>query len=138
MKGIIVRRTLVDLRQKNIPVWVINLSSRRTKLSRGTEIPVCKLVACITLKAQSVPDHLQDLYEGSTNGLNQEQATKVASLLKEYGDVYSKGPNDIGGAKRTTHKINMGCAIPLSKLHDKLHITKTSSNNCLFNVTRAK
>ena len=104
-KGIIVGRTLVDLRQKNIPVRVINLSSSRTKLSRGTEIAVCKPVACITPlaesaskeqtitpKAQSVPDHLQDLYERSTNELNQEQATEVASLLKEYADVFQKDP----------------------------------------------
>ena len=47
-KGIIVGRTLVDLKQNNIPVWVVNLSSSRKKLSKGTEIAVCEPVACIT------------------------------------------------------------------------------------------
>ena len=124
-KRIIVGRTLVDLRKKNIPVRVINLSSSRTKLSRGTEIAVCEPVACITTlaespnkeqtvtpKAQSVSDHLQDLYERSTNELNQEQATN--------GDEFSKGPNDIGRAKGTTHKINTGDAqrIPVKKIDE--------------------
>ena len=136
-KGIIVGRTLVDLRQKNIPVRVINLSSSRTKLSRGTEIAVCEPIACITPlaespskeqtitpKAQSVPDHLQDLYERSTNELNQEQATEVASLLKEYGDVFSKGPNDIGRAKGTTHKINTGDAQPIKQAPRRIPVKK--------------
>ena len=83
---------------------VINLSSSRIKLPRGTEIAVCELVACITPlaeshskeqtitpKVQTVPDPLQDLYERSTNELNQEQATEVASLLKEYAAIFSKG-----------------------------------------------
>ena len=52
-KGIIVGRTLVDLRKKNRPVRVINLSSSRTKLSRGTESAVCEPVACITTLAES-------------------------------------------------------------------------------------
>ena len=108
-KGIIVGQTLVDPRQKNIPVRVVNLSSSRTKLSRGTEIAVCEPVASITpltgssseeqattLEAQPVSDHLRDLYERSIDGLSQSQAMKVASLLKEYGDVFSKGPGDIG------------------------------------------
>lgn len=40
---------------------------------------------------------------------------KVASLLKEYGDVFSKGLGDIGRTKGTTRKINTGDAQPIKQ-----------------------
>ena len=91
-KGIIVGRTLVDLKKKNIPVWVVNLSSSRKKLSKGTEIAVCEPVACITpmlvrankgkqvtSKVDSIPEHLHDLYEKSVDGLNKNNLLEVKS-----------------------------------------------------------
>ena len=94
---------MVDLKQKNIPVRVVNLSSSRKKLSKGTEIAVCEPVACITpmlvrsnkgkqvtSKVDLIPEHLHDLYEKSVDGLNKEQSAEVASSLINYNDVFSK------------------------------------------------
>ncbi len=135
-KGIIVGRTLVDLKQKNIPV-VVNLSSSRKKLSKGTAIAVCEPVACITpmlvrpnkgkqvtSKVDSIPEHLHDLYEKSVDGLNKEQSAEVASLLINYNDVFSKGPDDIGRARGTKHKINTGGAQPIKQAPRRLPVMK--------------
>ena len=83
---------LRNLKQKNIPVWVVNLSSSRKKLSKGTEIAVCEPVACITpmlvrankgkqvaSKVDSIPEHLHDLYEKSVDGLNKNNLLEVKS-----------------------------------------------------------
>ena len=80
---------------------MVNLSSSRKKLSKGTEIAVCELVACITpmlvrakkgkevtSKVDSIPEHLHDLYEKSVDGLNKEQSAKVASLLRWLVTVF--------------------------------------------------
>ncbi|CAB3981552.1 Retrovirus-related Pol poly from transposon, partial [Paramuricea clavata] len=114
-KEVIVGRTLVDLKQKNIPVRVVNLSSTRKKLSRGTEIAVCEPIACITpilassskeqkvtLDVDSIPEHLQDLYKKNVDG-----------------------SGDIGRAKGTKNKINTGDAQPIKQAPRRLPMRKS-------------
>ena len=75
----------------------------------------------VTSQVDSIPEYLKDLYEKSIDGLSQEQASTVEFLLKSYSDVFSKGPDDIGRAKGTQHKINTGDPQPirpLSRLQD--------------------
>jgi hypothetical protein len=72
----------------------------------------------------SIPEHLQDLYKKSADGLNQEQTTKVESLLKDYNDVFSKGSGDIGRAKGTKHKICTGDAQPIKQAPRRLPMRK--------------
>ncbi len=72
----------------------------------------------------SIPKHLHDLYEISVDGLNEEQSAEVASLLINYNDVFSKGPDDIGRAKGTKHKTNTGGAQPIKQAPRRLPVMK--------------
>ncbi|KAK5606676.1 hypothetical protein CRENBAI_017205, partial [Crenichthys baileyi] len=44
----------------------------------------------------SMPNHLQELYADSCDGLLDGDRRQLGQLLQRYGDVFSTGPNDLG------------------------------------------
>ena len=49
-RGIIIGRTLIDLKRECVPVQVANFSASRQKLKKGLELAVCEPVASVTSK----------------------------------------------------------------------------------------
>ena len=60
-----------------------------------------------------VPAHLKSLYEASVKELPADQHYKVARLLTEYQDVFSKGDDDLGQTDIIKHTIDTGGAAPI-------------------------
>ena len=44
----------------------------------------------------TVPDHLNDLYEGAACGLNQSEKEQIARLLSQFEDTFSRDEWDLG------------------------------------------
>ena len=62
-----------------------------------------------------VPEHLRDLYQRATNGLDAAGKEKVASLLVRFQDTFSKDEWDIGLTDLTEHEIPTGDAAPVKQ-----------------------
>ena len=65
--------------------------------------------------SSSVPDHLQDLYSESTCDKSESENAKIASLLTEYQDVFSKNDLDLGKTDLYEHMIDTGEAKPVKQ-----------------------
>ena len=61
----------------------------------------------------SIPLHLQDLWQRSIAHLDTEERTQLAGLLTSYQDVFSKSPENLGRTNRVQQKINTGTALPI-------------------------
>ena len=123
-RNLLVARTLVDLSADDLPIRVMNLTNGYISLKKGTEIATCEHVACVrNLEHQpskeddsatihkdkggdrELPEHLVDLYRRSKTFIGEGHKTQLIELLKEFQDMFSSGPNDLGSTSITTHKI---------------------------------
>ena len=135
-RKLLVARTLVDLSAEDLPVRVMNLTNGYVSLKKGAEIALCEPIGCVrNLEHQSVdgdikndlpasyelPEHLGDLYSRSKVSIGEENETKLAQLLAEFQDVFSRGPNDLGSTDITMHKIDVGEAKPIKQHARRLH-----------------
>jgi hypothetical protein len=63
-----------------------------------------------------------DLYRRSKTFIGEGHKTQLIELLKEFQDMFSSGPNDLGSTSITTHKIDVGEAIPVKQRPRRLPI----------------
>ncbi|CAB4016330.1 Hypothetical predicted protein [Paramuricea clavata] len=115
---------------------------------KGTEIATCEPVACVrNLEHQpskeedsatihkdkggdrELPEHLVDLYRRSKTFIGEGHKTQLIELLKEFQDMFSSGPNYLGSTSITTHKINVGEAIPVKQRPRRLPIKQREEAN---------
>lgn len=61
----------------------------------------------------TMPVHLQDLFERSSILLNRDEKYLLAELLIKYENVFSKSSEDLGQTDRVRHRINTGSAAPI-------------------------
>ena len=62
---------------------------------------------------QSLPSHLDDLYERTIPCLDQIQKNEVAVLLTEFSDVFASSTDDLGRTSLVKHTINTGDSKPI-------------------------
>ena len=59
---------------------------------------------------ETIPEHLQKLFEDSTKHLDEYQQVKLKTLLCEYQDVFAKNEFDLGSFTAIEHTIDTGDA----------------------------
>ncbi|UYV81700.1 hypothetical protein LAZ67_20002038, partial [Cordylochernes scorpioides] len=134
-KGLLLARTLCKSDQSNIPIRVVNLLDSAKTLGKGTEIaiaePVTNVTHCPTVEnldkspcSSLIPGHLQELLEGTREGLNWIQQKKLEHLLCQYEDVFATSPKDVGRTNVTQHRIDTGGATPVKQLPRRLPMTR--------------
>ncbi|XP_070576195.1 uncharacterized protein [Ptychodera flava] len=137
-KGVVACKTLVNPRESCLPVRVFNVSEAPVKVHSGEVIGLLRVESgkgseikpapsepafsdilhvkddckVINNESQHVPEHLTELYKQSCKHLNHYQQVKVATMLKEYQDVFSSSDHDIGRTNIIQHKIVTGNAPP--------------------------
>ena len=136
--GIIVGRTLVDLKDGYVPVRIVNLSAGRKKLRKNTEIAVCE--PCVSVAVQELndpkvdeglvkdvllPERLQHVFEQSSINLDEDQSQVLKELLFNDQDLFSKGPSDLGCTNMVKHKIDVGDSAPIKQHPRRLPLAKT-------------
>eukprot|EP00057_Strongylocentrotus_purpuratus_P027863 XP_011682337.1 PREDICTED: uncharacterized protein LOC105446785 isoform X2 [Strongylocentrotus purpuratus] len=63
--------------------------------------------------ATQVPEFLHDLYEKSKVNNDSSDYLKLAKLLSDYQDVFSRGDHDIGKTDKVRHSIHTTCLAPI-------------------------
>lgn len=66
-------------------------------------------------KKPHVPDHLVELYLETIEGKTSEESRAIASLLVEFGEVFSKDSDDLGLTHLAEHVIDTGGSRPLKQ-----------------------
>ena len=73
---------------------------------------------------QVLPDHLKDLYQRSIDGMDPMRQAHVYSLLCEFSDVFSQGPQDKGRTEKIQHRINTQDTAPIRQPPRRLPLAK--------------
>ncbi len=134
-QGLLVGRSLVELGQPTIPVRVMNLTDQERRVRKGADIATCEIVQSVlktnevtssVLEARDVelPGHLKELYGRSTTGLNPGEQEQVLNFLREFSDVFSKGPHDLGQTDAVKHQIDTRGAAPIRQPPRRLPLAK--------------
>ncbi|CAB4020150.1 Retrovirus-related Pol poly from transposon [Paramuricea clavata] len=152
-RNLLVARTLVDLSADDLPIRVMNLTNGYISLKKGTEIATCEPVACVrNLEHQPSKEedsatihkdkggfvHLVDLYRRRKTFIGEGHKTQLIELLKEFQDMFSSGSNYLGSTSITTHKIDVGEAIPVKQRPRRLPIKQREESNKLIEEMRSQ
>ena len=70
----------------------------------GIVIPLLNQTIFLQIK-QTLPEHLQDLFERSRTNITLYQSVKLANLLREFAFIFSKSDSDLGHVKAVYHRI---------------------------------
>ena len=65
----------------------------------------------------------------NTSELSSQQLTQIQALLKEYGDIFSLHPSDLGTTDQITHTINTGDHEPIRQPPRRLPFSLRSKTN---------
>lgn len=65
--------------------------------------------------ATLVPPHLNDIYMKAKEGRTEPEIKKIASILDEFKDIFSKDDDDLGTTNIMEHSINTGSSKPLKQ-----------------------
>ena len=102
-QGVLIGKTLVDLQRGDIPVRMMNLSQQPQHIQRGTRLATCEPVLSVVQKP---------LYEKAAPNLLPHQRQQLQSLLYDYVNLFSQGPQDLGQTDLAKHHIDVGDAQP--------------------------
>lgn len=132
---------ILDLQRDKFYINVLNTSPNSITLHANQQLGTCAsyddLLVNESIRATSlisddysspgtdtVPSHLQDLLERSSEHLNNDQIASLQNLLLKYKNVFSESSEDIGRTNLTKHKINTGTALPIRQPCRRLPIGK--------------
>ena len=119
---------MIDLENKDVPLRLTNLSDLPHRIKKGTELAVCEPVCGVSItddygesaghtrKTQvetNFPNHLKELYERSTTGLDATEKQVLCNLLCEFSTLFSQRPHDLGRTDLVKHHIHTGTAPPV-------------------------
>jgi hypothetical protein len=140
--GLVVAKAVVDPSQGTVPIRVVNLSSEAQTLYKRACAATGETIASIEILGsqseetmakvhmvdvttdEELPEHLQDLWERSTEHLTEEQGQKVRQLLNKHQAVFAKNKNDLGRTNIVQHRINTGNSGPIRQQHRRIPLAK--------------
>ena len=131
---VLVAKSLVDTSRTRtqVPVRVFNPGSESVELTAGMfvgclhpalavydqdALPEAGVQTVTTDEEASfeVPQHVMDIFDESSKILNEHQRYKLAALLREYEDVFSRGPEDLGLTDVVKHEIVLKDGPPIKQ-----------------------
>ena len=71
-----------------------------------------------------VPTHVKDLFDKSSEHLQDREKQQLAELLTKYQDVFLKSADDLGRTDKVQHIIDTGNANPIKQPHRRLPLGK--------------
>ena len=80
----------------------------------------------------SVPGHLSDLFERSSNQLDPDERSQLAQLFTEYADVFAVSSDDLSHTSLVTHTINTGSSQPIRQPARRLPLHKRAEADTLI------
>ena len=85
-----------------------------------------------------VPDHLRDLYQRATCGLDEDEKRQVASLLVRFQHTFSKNEWDIGLTNLTENAIPTGDAAPVKQPPRRVPLVHAADEKKAIDDLKAK
>ena len=126
--GLLVGRTLVDPTRKIIPIRIMNISHESKKMHQDTVIgtfhtvnEVSEVLSKMAVddeecqKGDTLPDHLVDLFNRSSEHLSEQHVCELRSFLLEFQDVFAKSDHDLGRTGLVKHTIDTGDSRPVKQ-----------------------
>ena len=71
-----------------------------------------------------VPTHVKDLFDKSSEHLQDREKQQLAEPLTKYQDVFLKSADDLGRTDKVQHIIDTGNANPIKQPHRRLPLGK--------------
>lgn len=131
--GVVVGRTAVDTTKSRgrTVVRVFNPGSEEVTIQKGAiagllhpviaflqpdelePIPIRSMSHGKSTPSLTVPEHVAALFEESRVGLSLPEQEELAQMLRDYSDVFSKGPHDLGRTNLVKHDIELTPGPPI-------------------------
>ena len=135
--NLMVARVLGD-NANSIPARVLNPGNSNVRIMKGTVIallePIEEVVENSTWNtepvfrvqeksAETLPDHLQSMFEQGRKALDSEQTEQFHSMLLRRQKVFAE-PNEVGRTNVGTHKIKLTDETPIKEAPRKIPLLK--------------
>ena len=129
--NLMVARALVHTNRNQVPLRLLNLTDSTKTVYKDSIAATCEPAQCLDEESllsvncvkpqtadpeapiETIPNHLTDVYTHSCQNLDQKQQAEAELLFKEFHDVFSASPDDIGRTNIVTHRINTGDSHPI-------------------------
>lgn len=138
--GLLVAKSLVNVNSDQIPIRVVNLSSKSCTVYKNTTAAYIEAVqygqdeiveTVNTVYTEDltgeVPNHLKDVYQRACDNLSLQQQKQVKDLLIKHQSVFSKDSSDIGRTNLVEHTIDTGNAKPIKQAPYRVPLAKRES-----------
>jgi len=133
---VLVARVMIDTYDtKDVPTRLYNIGSDPVTIDKGTLIAQLQPVdavyddsvlhdlcvhkmssddTCVDVSdPDNIPEHLQNMFDESKVGLNENDQNQLVNLLCDYSDVFSTGPLDLGKTDVFKHDIKLTDTRPM-------------------------
>lgn len=130
---------IIETQQLTPVINVVNYGDTEVTLQKNESVGTCESYMEGNLEVEQIravqvgqthtvdtgfPEHLNDLLKRSSENLDEDQKKALTSLLRTYGDVFSRTGDDIGRTSLVTHRINTGNAIPIRQRSRRMPLGK--------------
>ena len=134
---VVIGRSVVDATHPQVGVPVTNCSKQHTKIKKGTVLGYFCPTAMIEdaqsfqeskkvriikeeemdlqLSLNDIPEFLHDLYQRSSEHLNDDQKQKFLKLLHAHSDAFAESNKDLGTCTVAVHTIDTGTSQPIKQ-----------------------
>lgn len=122
---IMVTPGLRNVCKKNPVIQILTISSEEVKIQPNPRLTTCESVylnsyqtsQCYAVTTKDEPDllppYLHELHTKSSVNLSSDEKSKLAELLIQFQDIFSKSSDDLGRTDQVLHRINTGTAHPI-------------------------
>lgn len=133
--GVLIARTLTKFHREKTWIRIMNLQETPVTLQRNLSIAAVETIESartmsfedITPQVVSnneVPQHLAEMCDKSSGNLDEIQKLSMKQLLKDFPEVFSKGPDDFGKTTLVHHNIDVGDSRPLKMPPRRIPLAK--------------
>ena len=125
-RGCFIARTLVDPKDEDIIMPILNLSDESVEISQNSVIGVLQEVdqvhcpgqfTCKTKLSESntnyLPEHLKPLVQNASEKLKPDEKQELTKLISQYQDIFMEPQGKLGQTDITEHEIRTGSHTPI-------------------------
>ena len=125
-RGCFIARTLVDPKDEDIIMSILNLSDESVKVNQNSVIGVLQEVdqvhcsdqfTCKTKLSESntsyLPEHLKPLVQNASEKLKPDGKQELTKLISQYQDIFMEPQGKLGQTDITEHEIRTGSHTPI-------------------------
>ena len=135
--GLMLGRVMVNIDTGCVPIRILNMKNESFEIRENTVAAIYEpVISPATVEINqvqieqnskidnSVPKHLEGMYERSIKGFSVAQQNKFREILIKYESVFSKNDEDMGKTKVVEHRISTGDVLPVKQYPYRVPLAK--------------